>query len=255
MLRISGHTMQAFEANAEESFKKRMAEHYRETFPWHYAMWGHEVTRRVVDHGCERARNYGFSTNREICLYLTLLPMLGGCFDEDFLFPWARQILTDPGIREPVVRINRLVAQAMEYLDLVLGPNNRYLHRAMVTLRRELPILPGKRLSPDFTMQARAFLKAIFSRKYEAHGEEAILSLIKAGIERAEVYGFVERRGQLLFIGSMFILGTHFDKDPQLPTFVPVLSARVVGRESRLQQVCVEFVDRWFTANSELSNV
>jgi hypothetical protein len=251
-MQITKHTLQTFEAHALDSFRAEMVDHYRTSFPWHYGSWGPQVTRKVVDHGLARARIYGLLAQRDVCTYLTLLPMLGGCFDEDQLIPWAREILIDPRIREPVVRITRLTNDAMEYLDRLLGDRNRLLHRALLTIRRDLANLVADRSEPDVFQQARSLLERIYLRKYELHGEAAIDTLIHRGVLDATRYGFTERCGQLLFIVLMFICGSGFDRDPQLPAFEPILADMTMpNREQHFLHTCLQYVEKWRAAADE----
>ena len=72
MLRIRSQQVQTFEQAALAAFELRMVDHLRTYFPWHYRIWGPETTRRVVQYGCKKAQTYGFTTERNICLYLAL---------------------------------------------------------------------------------------------------------------------------------------------------------------------------------------
>jgi hypothetical protein len=117
MLRIRNAQIKTFEQATMAAFELRMVDHLRTYFPWHYRMWGPETARKVVQYGIHKAQSYQFTTERDICLYLTLIATLGGNFDTDRQLPWAQQMLVDPSIREPTIRIDRLTDHAMGFLD------------------------------------------------------------------------------------------------------------------------------------------
>src|SRR5690349_21147579 len=100
MLRIRPQQMQTFEQAAMTGFERRMVDHLRTYFPGHYRIWRPATAQAVVQYGCKKARHYGLDTERNICLYLTLMATLGGNFDADPQLPWANAILTDTTIPE-----------------------------------------------------------------------------------------------------------------------------------------------------------
>ena len=81
----------------------------------------------------QESRQYGFVTERDICLYLTLVATLGGNFDSDPQLPWAKTMLTDSTVREPSIRIDRLTDHAMEFLDRTVGKKDHYLNLSVTS--------------------------------------------------------------------------------------------------------------------------
>ena len=65
--------------------------------------------------GMRTARGYGFVTAEDICQYIDLMCALGPDFDRDPAISWARDLLTDPGIAEPAVRMDLLVDAAHDH--------------------------------------------------------------------------------------------------------------------------------------------
>jgi hypothetical protein len=64
-------------------------------------------------------------------------------------------------------------------------------------------------------------------------GEEAVRHVIRLGVEHAAKYGFTYRGPVRFYIELMFLFGSHFDSDPQLP-----LAARaLLHDEPRDQQM------------------
>ena len=115
MLIMNDRQLDAFAAAGQGAFKQELAEHLREHFGWHARAWGPQTTQAVVEHGFARAQAHGFETRRDVCLYVTLLPLLGGWFDEDPMLAFAGAYLQARGPRTlfshvlPVVLVPELV--------------------------------------------------------------------------------------------------------------------------------------------------
>lgn len=67
-------------------------------------------------------------------------------------------------------------------------------------------------------------LKEFFPKHCEILGEEQARRVIRLGIERAEQYGLASERDIHLYVGLMFMLGSYFDQDPQLPWAAKILT-------------------------------
>jgi hypothetical protein len=250
MLRIRSQQMQTFEQAAMAGFELRMIDHLRTYFPWHYRMWGPETARTVVRYGCQKAQGYGFTTERDICLYITLVATLGGSFDADRQLPWAKQILTDTSLSEPTARIDRLTDRAMEFLDQTVGKKDHYLNRALLRVRNELDELLADPSFPDLPSHALTMLEKIFPQKYRTVGEALLRGLVTDGVQRSSEYGITTRRGQLLFIGLMFMFGSGFDTDPQLPDLAATLKDQELtgqAKVEKLRQTALTYVEKWVT--------
>ena len=258
MLRIRTGQMQTFEQAAMSAFELRMVNHLRTYFPWHYRMWGPETARNVVRYGIQKAQDYGFTTERDICLYLTLIATLGGNFDTDRQLSWAKQILTDTSLSEPTVRIDRLTDQAMEFLDQTVGKKDHYLNRALLRVWNELDELLADPSFPDLPSHALAMLEKLFPQKYRTVGEALLRGVVTDGVQRASEYGITMRRGQLLFIGLMFMFGSGFDSDPQLPDLAAALKDPELAAQEKvekLHQIALSYVEKWVTwSAAESSN-
>ena len=248
MLRIRTSQMQTFEQAAMAAFELRMVEHLRTYFPGHYRIWGPETARTVVQYGCKKAQGYEFTTERNICLYLTLMATLGGNFDTDPQLPWASTILTDSTISEPTTRIDHLTDQSMTFLDQTVGKNDHYLNRALLRVRNEFAELLADPSFPDLATHALAMLNKLFPQKYRAVGEACLRAVIPIGIQRASDYGITTRRGQLIYLALMFTFGSGFDSDPQLPDYALILkNPDLTGQEKaeKLHQLAQGYVEQW----------
>lgn len=79
----------------------------------------------------------------------------------------------------------------------------------------------------NFENRLLEHLEEFFPRHCEILGEEQARKVIRLGIERAKQYDFVSERDLHLYVGLMFMLGSYFDQDPQLPW-----AARILKDES-----------------------
>ena len=76
----------------------------------------------------------------------------------------------------------------------------------------------------NFENRLLEHLEEFFPRHCEILGEEQVRKVIRLGIEQAEKYGLVSERDLHLYVGLMFMLGSHFDQDPQLPWAAKILT-------------------------------
>jgi hypothetical protein len=241
MFQISKRSMATFERESSHSSQLAMATHYRDFFPWHSRAWGPEATAKVLEHGREQAARHGFETRRDVCLYLTLLPLLGSWFDKDAQLPWAGQILAD---ENRSVRAHHLASRALSHVVRVQGSDYGKFLAALTTASKELVGLLEDRTIADGRTHARAMLRRLWPRKYEAH---KVSTLIHEGLVRASEHRLNNRRGQLLVIALMFLFGTGFDRDPQFPAFAESVK---LGPDA-LQIATLEVLERWIAASHE----
>jgi hypothetical protein len=73
--------------------------------------------------------------------------------------------------------------------------------------------------------------------------------LVDKGVERSGEYGLADPSGVSLFVTLMFLLGSHFDRDPFLAWTGEILTDEASGDENvriqRLYRSSVEYLDRW----------
>lgn len=92
-----------------EDFEVRALAHVRKFFPEPCRSLGERGTRDLVRRGIERARGYGFTSERDLCKYLNLIFTFGEEFDTRL--PWAASILRLGGA--PSRRMARLYERAL----------------------------------------------------------------------------------------------------------------------------------------------
>jgi hypothetical protein len=109
---IRNEQMQALERAQQQRFENRMLAHVRKFFPEVCA--DDQRARSLLKRGIERARFYGFRTERDICLYLNFHFCYGPEADKEL--PWAAAILDDSLSLNPSARADWLQQAGEEHL-------------------------------------------------------------------------------------------------------------------------------------------
>lgn len=236
---------------ALKRFEDSMVKHIKEFFPKYYEVLGEPTVRKAIQYGIERAESYGFTSERDVCLYINLIFLLGSNFDTDLQLPWTAEILNDETITDSVTRIDRLHDKAMQYLDRAAGTDNEYLGIALLKVR-EISIEDfAQTPTPNAGDIAATQLQKIWRRKCQQIGETTLRRLIRHGIESAKGYNITTERGVVLYTALMFLLGSGFDKDPQFPWATAVLNDESIPDEStrvdRLYKEAMAFMEKWLT--------
>ena len=252
MLKIRKEQNEELGKIALKKFEDSMVKHVKEFFPKYYEIYEEPLIRKVILCAVERAESYGLITEREVCLYINLVFLLGGNFDADPQLPWASAILNNETITDSTERIDSLHDMAMEYLDQVAGAENEYLGKALLKIR-EIPVDDFSQTpTPNADDIAAVQLQKIWPAKCQQMGKSTLRKLIRSAIESAKVYNITSERGIVLFSGLMFMLGSGFDKDPQFPWAHKVLNDKSITdqkiRIDRLYKEAMAFLDNAFRA-------
>lgn len=248
MLKIRPEQIEVFEQAALKRFEDEMLKHIQEYFSNHWRIIGEAQLRQVIQYGVSQAEQYGLTTQREVCLYLNLMLLLGSDFDTDIQLPWAKEVLMDEMIIDPYVRVEQLYDVAMEHLDQVAGIKSEHLGRAIVRIRNQLSewmLL----MNPVFESDLVSLFNWVYPQKSQMIGEEVLRQLIKQGITSTQTYGMATQGGVILYTGLMFILGSRFDKDPKYPWFATILNdTSLTHNESKVKALYAQ-------VNTQLDNL
>lgn len=249
MLVIRKKQMDVFEQAALRNFEDSMVDHVKEFFPNHYRVAGGEVVLNVVRYGIKRAETYEFTSERNVCLYITVMFMLGSNFDKDFMFPWAVDILEKEDVAGPSERADELADKALDYMKEIGGPENKYINRAFLTLRKELPYFKKKQDIDNFDQYMKEKLKMIYHMKYETLGEDIVQRLINEGINMASKYKISEKRGHALCVLMMFFMVSPIDNEPFLPWIKAILEDESLvdqtERIDHLYEETITYTEKW----------
>jgi hypothetical protein len=120
MLQIHAQQVASFEDNARTKFEARMLVHLKRFFACQCAALDEATLRRTIRLGIERATHHGILAERDVCLFIDVMLMLGESFDCDPSLPWVRAILRDGHARGPSGTVDLLYETAS--LARSLGP-------------------------------------------------------------------------------------------------------------------------------------
>lgn len=251
MLKIRKEQYEELGKISLKRFEDSMVEHIKEFFPKYYEVLGEPTIHKVIQYGIDRAESYGFTSERDVCLYINLIFLLGSNFDTDLQIPWAGAILKNETIVVPFTRIDRLHDEVMEYLDQVSGTDNEYFGRALLRVH-EISIEDfAQTPTPNAGDITATQLQKIWRRKCQQMGETTLRKLIRDAIESAKAYNITTEYGVVLYTTLMFLLGSGFDKDPQFPWATAVLNDESIPDEStrvdRLYKEAMAFMEKWLT--------
>lgn len=249
MLKIRKEQNKELGKIALKRFEDSMVEHLKQFFPKYHEIHSEPLLRKVIQYAFERAEDYDFTTQRNVCLYINLVFLLGSNFDRDPQLPWAEQILTDESITNSVTRIDRLNDEAMKYLDHVAGVESEYLGRAILKIR-EISIEDfAQTPTPNAGNIALAQLQIIWPHKCRKLDDTVLRGLIGQGQESAKIYNITSERGIVLYTALMLLLGSGFDKDPQFPWAESVLNDESITDETAkvnmLYKESMSFLEKW----------
>ncbi len=258
MLKIRSKQVKVFEQAAIRNFEDRMIEHLKKFTPKHFKILTEDDVRGIVRDGWERAKGHRFTSERSVRFYVELMLMLGSSFDTDPQMPWAAEILNDETLSDEVERIDRLYDKAWEYVDHAIldyqdaqgnvDPTRFIEQIRQIRKERDDELQPSA--VPEFYRRMIARLNQTFPKKCEYVGELPVRRLIQRAIESAKSYDITSERGVVLFAAMMFVLGSGFDQDPQLPWASAILQDQSVTDQSKkvdqLLAAAIDCLKQWW---------
>ena len=125
----------------------------------------------------------------------------------------------------------------------------------MLVIRREQMDLFEQEAVRNFENRMLAHLQECFPKHSKFLGEPGVRQVIRCGLERAKGYGLETERGLRLYVDLMFLLGSGFDADPQLPWAAEILNDKKLPDEAfridRLHEKATEYLDKVGGARNE----
>lgn len=94
----------------------------------------------------------------------------------------------------------------------------------MLVMREAQMKVFGQAAVRNFENRLLEYLEEVFPKQCAILGREQVRTVIRLGIEQAEQYGLVSERDVRLYVDLMFLLGSYFDLDPQLPWAARILA-------------------------------
>jgi hypothetical protein len=215
--------MTAFREAAVDRGETHLLAAMADTFPDDYARLGHQNMLTAVRLGITRAARWGFNSEPEIYLFLTLMVMLGAYFDEDPQLPWVEAHLTAMPADDIFNSLLSLHDQTMNYLDRVAGPENKALIKALVRLKQFDP-MRFESETTNFPSCIADILREIYPEKANEQSDTNLLTLVVSAERSAAAQGVESLTGFGVFAGLAFMLGSGFLHDPLHPWVAQALS-------------------------------
>ena len=204
-------------------FEMEMVAHVREFFPNHFFSMQETGTRNTIQYGYLNAKKYGFNTQRNVCLYLNNMLVLGSNFDIDPQYPWAIEILNDKKEKDPRQRADKLTDKMLNIFGRITGPREIDINYALHNLNNNSADIFQNIMNSQLK-DVLPFLKTQYPKKYEVIGESNLNQLMKMAKAKVIDYGITSEPNIVMFIMFMFLCGAGFDKDPQFPWAFRILS-------------------------------
>lgn len=236
MLIIRKEQFDVFRQLALHNFEDEMFLHLKQFNPKHTEIVSEPNVRQVIRKGMERAKKYGLTKRGPVRFYIELMYMLGSDFDTDPQYPWAEEILNDPGIKDQKVRADLLYDKAMEYIEKVAGPNNKFEYEALNKLSNmrfeDLPVIDN-----DLEKGIVMHLNRVYPQKCKYISQQAFRALIQRGNELAENFSLFKPDGIALLVGLMFSFGHGCVNDPQFPWIIGTLNNTSIAKDKRIERL------------------
>jgi hypothetical protein len=253
---IRAAQMQVLAEATTLEFEHRILDHLKSFAPKHCAVLQEDDLRSVIRYGWHKANDYGFFAERSVRIYIQLMLMIGAGFDSDPQIPWAWEMLTSNPNEVESARIDPLHERAWDYADAISKDYetdgrldfSRFVDQ-ISTLRQQSTTGLDPSQIPGFRAAAVSRLKLLFASKSAYIGDAALDRLFDFTIQCANSYRMNSERGVLLFFVMMFVLGSGFHDDPQLPWVSAILNDKESGpndRVDRLLREAVAFLTRWW---------
>jgi hypothetical protein len=217
MLVISRAQWKGFRSAARARFELKMTKHLALRSPFHARVLGDAGMRAAVHFGIERAEARGYTLRGPVRLWLELMFLFGGYFDDDPLLPSAAAPLVvckDPDRQMPLAE--QLHTLACDVLTRISGPGNVHNRNALARLQQLV--------SSPWTLNVNGLEDQLLSayawahpQKFAVLGEVPHRRLIKAAIGEAHALGVRTPNGIALFPVLAFIVGAGFARDPLYP--------------------------------------
>ncbi len=250
-MKLTKQQMDQLNKDVEIDFENRLFFHFEKYFPDNIRILKEYYSRELIRFGINKARQFGFVNESDICIFISLMIMLGVDLDVDPQIPWAGKILASDEFKTPTEQIDALHEKTMTYLDEIAGETNKDYRQALFRLRED-PIQELAQFDPSkFEYGMILLFRKTWWKKTEYLGETNLRNLINLGMQHARKHYISDVCGTGLYIMLMFILGSGFYHDPQFPWACELL-AENAGRDRQnmvdaLHEAAFGYLDQWMT--------
>jgi hypothetical protein len=241
--------MAAFRAEGDKAFAGKAAKRLTQLFPKHTAMMGAAAVNEIVQLGTNRARGYGFRSERGIQTYLSLMIYFGTEFHRDPQYEWVHPLVETESPGDEKARIDRIIQATGDYAVAVPGPNHEHVDEALATLLERGPAIVKDPQRPITVDSVRLLLHQVYAKKATHLAEPGMTTLIQTAHAASRKHQFAAGEPIILFSLLMLLLGSYVDEDPQFAWFAATLAETCGQPEGpRLDAVvnrCFERLRAW----------
>lgn len=195
-------------------FENEMLSYVRKNFPDRCDVLSDAPNRQMIALGIAKSKDYGFETRGDITDYITLMILFGSYFDEDPQLPWVAEILEDKAGFGPSAIIADLYAEAADYMERVFGDKGEFYKKAMEKARSQSFESLFENDISDSLQSIKSLFNDVYPEKYQTLTESNLERLVDIGRALSDRYGMGSGEGFRVYAFLMFMLGSHFDRDP-----------------------------------------
>jgi len=246
---IRNEQLEVFKHSALNNFKASLLEYIKKYFPNHWQIVGQKQLSKVIKLGIDQANSYGLKSKREIYMYVSLMLYLGSFFDTDIQMDWAEKILNDQSIKNSFVKSRILYDRAEKYMASVYGVDHKYLKAALNRLIKDIKVYTSNYNDYYLERYLHKFFMWFYPEKYNAVGQKKLNEIIVQSTNHTRKYDIKNRRGIIIYSSMMYLLGHHFDKDPQFSWAGNILNNKTILDENlrteQLYQEVLNFLAKW----------
>ncbi len=250
MLLINQSQADIFRQAALAHFEDDMLAHVKKFFPNHFRAIKETGIRNTIRYAQLQAQKNGFTSKRNVCLYLNTMLVLGSNFDTDPQYPWAAEMLHAEKITDPKNRVDQLVNKMLDTFGQIRGPRYADINRVFLYVKNNAAELFEK-ISNSPAGEEIVLLQFVYPKKALVVGDAALQALLQLGKIRAADYGITAPPLVLLYTVFMFLCGAGFDKDPQFAwaetTLKDVLATGQQDKMASLYRTAVKSLEDFLT--------
>jgi len=233
-----------FEQSALRQFEDEMVDHGKRFAPVISGVIGDAQLRVAVKRAIAKAGQHGFILRGPIRLCVELMFLCGSGFDDDPQYPGIARLFKSE--ETEMRKAQRIHFAQLEYLELVAGPGNINVHKALRALSvyaRSGPELTESSLDAELIAE----MSRAFPERSEYIGESSLRALIAEGRAEASRYGFTSPRAQALIVILMSAFGHRCTDDPLYPWIARTLTdpkiVDAIARSARLERKAITWLD------------
>ncbi|OTQ53733.1 hypothetical protein [Gilliamella apis] len=217
IMQFTDKQLEQLKPNAVENYISELVAYCDKNFPYLKNVMGEQNLREILALSIDKAKESGFTQRGPVQFYINMQIVLGAGFETDPQYPWIYKNLERNNNLPQLERTDRLYLQTKEYLDKIVGEQEKYLFDCANRLQH-LTLDNMKVGRRDYIGDVHLMLHDMYPQKYQETEKDTLTALIRTGTEKAyHDYGFEQANHSAMIVLLMFIKGHKFDQDPFCP--------------------------------------